>query len=105
MFVATGTDYQLPGMESTYHEGDDVQDFIDSVSSRIRKTFEGETQYKVIKATHRRTKHSKILSFPSSLDPVVLHTLEDWIKDKIKKEYAPVTFDFMLYLSSSEPKL
>lgn len=105
MFESNGTQYQLPSMEATYHEGDDVTEFIERTSARIQKTFEGETQHKVIKATHRRTKNYKLLSFPTSLDPVVLTTLEDWLKEKIKKEYAPVTFDFQFFLSSEEPKI
>lgn len=105
MFQPSGTEYQLPGIEASYHKGDNVEDFIEKLSTQIKKTFEGETQYKVIKATHRRTKNYKLLSFPSSLDPIVLTALEGWIKEKIKKEYAPVTFDFQFFLSSEEPKL
>ncbi len=105
MFLTSGTEYQLPGMQSTYHEGDDLEDFISSTSSRIRAAFEGESQYKVIKAVHRRTNNYKLLSFPTSLDPVVLSALENWIKDKVKTEYAPVIFDFHLFLTSEEPKL
>lgn len=105
MFKASGVDYQLPGMQSTYHADDSVEDFIDTTLGRIRQAFDGETQYKVIKTVVRRTGHYKLLSLPSSLDPIVLIALEDWLKEKIKKEYAPVTFDFHLFLSSEEPKL
>lgn len=105
MFKSTGTQVQLPGMQATYHAGDDVEDFAKGAASRVQQAFDGETQHKVIKMTNRRTKHFKILSFSASLDLMVLTTVEEWLKDQIQTEYAPVVFDFNFFLSSDEPKL
>ena len=105
MFVSTGTQVQLPGMQATYHEGDDMQDFIKTTSSRVHEAFDGETQHKVIKVVHRRTGLYKLMTFSPSLDLIVLNALENWLQDKIKTEYSPVTFDFHFFLSSDEPKV
>lgn len=108
-FVSDGTQYEVSNHTAVYHEGDDVNDFIENTVSRIVKEFDGETAYRIVDIKNRRNNAQRTLVQHPSLEPLkestLVTVLEKHLLNVVKTDLKPIILEIRLFVSSNEPIL
>ena len=97
-----GTEHQLEGFAIRIHDEDTIEEKKEEAVRQLQRCFRGETAHKIIRVKYQRGQKSFIVS--AGFDESLYNDVVDWIEEVYQREYKPLVFEFMNFVSYNPPQ-
>lgn len=94
-----GHEMQVESTGITIHTGDDVNEKAEELKTKLQKIFEGEFGNKIVRISYQRGNSS--FAFNAGFEENMYNEVTDYIKKVAAREYRPLTFTALNFLSFS----
>lgn len=99
----TGDEFQVEGFQKAYHQGDDMDDFKESVINSLQKVYEGEMSHKIIRVNHRLG--TRVFMFSAGTEKEMYNEVVEWLQEVSERDRLPLVFEFRNFVSFTAPAL